>query len=82
VDEVPRALRSMAERGVDTLLIVSRGDPGVAYVDAHAAEAMKALSGVDGFSRVDLEDADHPFSPVSVQDRVTDLLSARLAAHQ
>jgi alpha-beta hydrolase superfamily lysophospholipase len=82
VDEVPRALRSMAERGVDTLLIVSRGDPGVAYVDAHAAEAMKALPGVSGFSRVDLEDADHPFSPVSVQERVTDLLTARLAAHQ
>jgi alpha-beta hydrolase superfamily lysophospholipase len=80
VGEVPRALRSMAERGVDTLLIVSRGDPGVAYVDAHAGEEMKALSRVDRFSRVDLEDADHPFSPVSVQERVTDLLTARLAA--
>jgi alpha-beta hydrolase superfamily lysophospholipase len=79
VAEVPRALRSMAERGVDTLLIVSQGDPGVAYVDAHAGEEMKALSRVDGFSRVDLEDADHPFSPVSVQERVTDLLTARLA---
>jgi alpha-beta hydrolase superfamily lysophospholipase len=80
VGEVPRALRSMAERGVDTLLIVSRGDPGVAYVDAHAGEEMEALSRVNGFSRVDLEDADHPFSPVSVQERVTDLLTARLAA--
>ena len=80
VTEVPRALRSMAERGVDTLLVVSRGDPGVAYVDAHAGEEMKALSRVDGFSRVDIEDADHPFSPVSVQERVTDLLTARLAA--
>jgi len=80
VAEVPRALRSMAERGVDTLLIVSRGDPGVAYVDAHAGEEMKALSKVDRFSRVDVEDADHPFSPVSVQERVTDLLTARLAA--
>jgi alpha-beta hydrolase superfamily lysophospholipase len=80
VGDVPRALQSMAERGVDTVLIVSRGDPGVAYVDAHAADEMKALSRVGGFTRVDLEDADHPFSPVSVQERVTDLLTGRLAA--
>jgi alpha-beta hydrolase superfamily lysophospholipase len=79
VADVPGALRSMAERGIDTTLVVSRGDPGVAYVDAHAGEAMRALSGVEGFARFDVEGADHPFTPVMVQKQVSDLLTERLA---
>jgi len=77
--DVPDALRSMAERGIDTTLIVSRGDPGVAYVDAHAGEAMRALASVDGFVRHDIEGADHPFTPVTVQQQVADRLTERLA---
>jgi len=79
VDDVPRALRGMAERGVDTLLIVSRNDPGVAYVDAHAAEEMRALEGRIGFQRVDLDGADHSFTPIALQQRVSDLLTEHLA---
>jgi pimeloyl-ACP methyl ester carboxylesterase len=79
VDDVPRALRGMAEHGVDTLLIVSRNDPGVAYVDAHAAGAMRALEGCTGFQRVDLDGADHSFTPVALQRRVSDLLTEHLA---
>ena len=80
VADVPEALRSMAERGVDTTLVVSRGDPGVAYVDAHAGDAMRDLSSVDGFVRFDLEGADHPFTPVTVQQQVSDRLTERLVA--
>lgn len=79
VDDVPRALRAMADRGVDTLLVVSRNDPGVAYVDAHAAEEMRALEGRVGFQRVDLDGADHSFTPVALQRRVSDLLTEHLA---
>jgi len=79
VDDVPRALRGMAERGVDTFLVVSRNDPGVAYVDAHAADAMRALEGRTGFQRVDLDGADHSFTPVALQRRVSDLLTEHLA---
>jgi pimeloyl-ACP methyl ester carboxylesterase len=78
--DVPEALRSMAERGIDTTLVVSRGDPGVAYVDAHAGEAMRALSSVEGFVRFDLEGADHPFTPVTVQQQVSDRLTERLVS--
>ena len=53
VADVPGALRTMASHGVDTTLVVSRGDPGVAYVDAHAGDAMRALSALDGFVRFD-----------------------------
>ncbi len=80
VADVPESLRAMASRGVDTTLVVSRGDPGVAYVDAHAGDAMRALSALDGFARFDLEGADHPFTPVMVQQQVSDLLTDRLAS--
>jgi alpha-beta hydrolase superfamily lysophospholipase len=80
VEEVPRALRAMTERGVDTLIVVSRNDPGVAYVDAHAVEAMRALEGLPRYQRVDLDGTDHSFTPVTTQKRVSDLLTEHLAA--
>jgi alpha-beta hydrolase superfamily lysophospholipase len=80
VDDVPRALRAMAGRGVDTVLVVSRNDPGVVYVDTHAQAEMAALAGVPGFHRVDLRGADHSFTPVTLQERVSDILSERLSA--
>ena len=80
VNDVPRALRRMAERGVDTLLLVSRNDPGVAYVDAHAADEMRALADVHGFRRVDIDGADHAFTPVDAQERVSDVLTEHLVS--
>jgi alpha-beta hydrolase superfamily lysophospholipase len=79
VDEVPRSLRKMADRGVDTLLVVSKNDPGVAYVDAHASDGMRSLSGVSGFERVDVEGSDHSFTPFAVQERLSDLLTGHLS---
>ena len=81
VEDVPRTLRTMAERGVDTLLLVSPNDPGVRYVDAHATEAMRALGGVRGFRRVDVPSTDHAFTPVDAQERVSDVLTEHLLAH-
>lgn len=80
VAEVPRTLRRISERGVDTLLLVSRNDPGVAYCDKHAAAEMRDLEGLPGFRRVDLPGADHSFTPVAIQQRVSDLLTAHLCA--
>jgi hypothetical protein len=81
VEEVPRMLRAMAERGLDTFLVVSRNDPGVAYVDVHDPEAMRGLSGVPGFRRVDLDGTDHTFTPVGIQEAVSDLLTEHLTKH-
>jgi alpha-beta hydrolase superfamily lysophospholipase len=78
VEEVPRMLRAMAERGVDALLVVSRSDPGVAYVDVHATDAMQGLESAAGFERVDLDGSDHTFTPVGTQERVSDLLTEHL----
>jgi alpha-beta hydrolase superfamily lysophospholipase len=80
VDDVPRTLRAMAARGVDTVLVVSRNDPGVAYVDAHAGGEMRALEGVAAYHRFDLAGADHSFTPVMLQERVSDILTERLTA--
>ena len=41
---------------------------------------MRALSALDGFVRFDLEGADHPFTPVMVQQQVSDLLTDRLTS--
>ncbi len=81
VEDVPRNLRRMSERGVRTLLLVSRNDPGVAYVDAHAADAMGGLSAVNGFQRINISGADHAFTPVDAQKRVSDLLTEHLLAY-
>jgi hypothetical protein len=70
----------MAERGVDTVLVVSRNDPGVAYVDAHAAESMRSLQGVNGFQRIEIPSADHAFTPAEAQRRASDALTDHLLA--
>jgi alpha-beta hydrolase superfamily lysophospholipase len=80
VDAVPRRLRAIAERGVDTLLVVSKNDPGVAYVDAHAGDAMRAVSAVPRFRRVDLDGTDHTFTPVEAQERLSDVLTDHLTS--
>jgi hypothetical protein len=81
VEDVPRTLRRMAEGGVDTFLVVSPNDPGVAYVDVHAAEAMRALADVRGFKRIDIASTDHAFTPIDAQGRVGDALTEHLLAH-
>jgi pimeloyl-ACP methyl ester carboxylesterase len=82
VEGVPTTLRGMAARGVKTVLVVSRNDPGVAYCDANAAEAMRSLAGVPGFTRVDLDGADHSFTPVAIQAQVSNLLTEHLLGGQ
>jgi len=81
VEDVPRTLRTMAERGVDTFLVVSPNDPGVAYVDAHAGRAMHALADVPRFRRIDIAGTDHAFTPVDAQTEVSDTLTEHLLAH-
>jgi alpha-beta hydrolase superfamily lysophospholipase len=80
VEDVPLALAEMTSRGVETMIVVSRNDPGAAYVDAHAGDAMRALTGKPRYHRVDLDGTDHSFTPVTTQKRVSDLLTEHLAA--
>ena len=70
VESVPATLRAMVDAGVDTFLLVSVADPGIAYVDAHFGAEMASLTGAVGFTRLDLSGADHTFTPVSAQEKV------------
>jgi dienelactone hydrolase len=81
VDEVPRTLASMTDRGVETTVIVSRNDPGVTYVDSHAKEGMRSLEGKPHYRRVDLDGSDHSFTPVTMQERVSDILTEELGRY-
>jgi hypothetical protein len=75
---VPVSLRRMVERGVDTLLVVTENDPGVTYVDAHWGEDMRALERVPGFRRDQVPGADHNFTSLWSQERLSDLTTDHL----
>jgi hypothetical protein len=79
VASVPATLRSMVDATVDTLLVVSIRDPGIAYVDTHYAGEMQALGSAAGFVRIDVRGADHTFTPVGSQDQVLEAVTAHLA---
>jgi pimeloyl-ACP methyl ester carboxylesterase len=68
--DVPRCLRAMAERGVDTFLLVTEKDPGVDYIDANYGRPMSALASVPGFRRVDVKGTDHTFTAQWSQEHV------------
>jgi hypothetical protein len=74
-NDVPKCLRLMAERGVDTFLVASEKDPGVDYVDVHFGKAMKSLDGVPGYRREDFLGTDHTFTSLFAQAKVSDVLT-------
>jgi hypothetical protein len=75
---VPESLKSMVDRGVDTLLVVSEEDPGVHYVDVHWGDAMRALRDLPFFHREDIAGTDHNFTTLWAQERVSDVVAAHL----
>jgi pimeloyl-ACP methyl ester carboxylesterase len=77
-NDVPRCLRLMAERGVDTFLIVSERDPGVYYVDSKYGPEMQALEAVPGFTRIDVKGTDHTFTARWAQAKVAATITAHL----
>ena len=80
--DAPTRIRSMVERGVDTLLVVTEHDPGVDYVDAHCGDAMRALRTLKGFRRVDVPGTDHTFTSLWSQEHVSDIVTAHLLRTQ
>jgi dienelactone hydrolase len=79
VNDVPAALQKMADSGVETLLLATENDPGVAYVDAHFGRAMRALDQVAGFRREYVRGTDHTFTARWAQAHVQDLVADHLA---
>ena len=77
---VTAGLEAISARGIDALLLVSRRDPGVDFVDRYAPEAMRAAERLPGFRRVDVDGADHTFTTLASQRRVSDLVTAEFLA--
>lgn len=77
-NDVPRCLRLMADRGVDTYLVVTEHDPGVDYVDANYGREMRALTAVAGFSRTDVKGTDHTFTARWAQEQVATAITDHL----
>jgi len=77
-DTVPAKLSEMARAGVDTFLLVSERDPGIAYVDTHFGEEMRRVSDIPTFLRVDITGSDHTFTPVSAQRLVLERVTKHL----
>ena len=75
---VPACLRLMAERGVDSFLLVSEHDPGVDYVDSNYGAEMRRLGTVAGFRRVDIPGTDHTFTARWAQARVGETITEHL----
>jgi hypothetical protein len=77
-NDVPKCLRIMADRGVDTYLVVTEHDPGVDYVDSNYGHEMRALASVSGFSRTDVKGTDHTFTALWAQDQVSAMITDHL----
>ncbi len=77
--DVPACLRGMAERGVDTFLLVATHDPGVDYVDVHFGKRMQELTAVPNYRREDLTGTDHTFTSVWSQQHVRTMIREHLA---
>jgi alpha-beta hydrolase superfamily lysophospholipase len=80
---VTAGFQQISERGVDALLIVSRPDPGIDFVDLHAPEEMSQAAQLPRFRRVDVPGTDHTFTTVSSQRQVLELTTSEfLARHR
>jgi dienelactone hydrolase len=80
---VTAGFQEISERGVDALLIVSKPDPGIDFVDLHAPEEMKRAEALPRFRRVNVPGTDHTFTTISSQRLVLELTTSEfLARHR
>jgi len=79
-DSVPARLRALCRRGVDVLLVVAPGDPGIDYVDANFGPGMRALGALEEFHRITITGTDHTFTALWAQRRVAELITEHLVA--
>jgi dienelactone hydrolase len=73
---VTAGFRQISDRGLDALLIVSKPDPGIDFVDQHAGDEMKGVERLPGFHRVNVPGTDHTFTTIASQKQVLELTTA------
>ncbi len=70
-----RDLITIADRGVRTLFVFSRGDNGLAYFHLHAQPALRRPSVRQLVEHVVIDDAGHACRPQAAQQRLRELLT-------
>jgi pimeloyl-ACP methyl ester carboxylesterase len=78
VPDVPRQMRRMLARGVDTLLVVGERDVGIMYLEIFFREELRALTRIPGFRRVDFRGTDHLYTALPAQDLLLETLTGHL----
>jgi pimeloyl-ACP methyl ester carboxylesterase len=78
--DVARGFRALLRRGTDVLLILSANDAARNAVDAHLGTDARRFQQELGLRVEIIEDADHTFSPVVLQDTLLSLLTNHLEA--
>jgi dienelactone hydrolase len=80
--QVTAGFQKISEQGLDALLIVSKPDPGIDFVDRHAPEAMRNAERLPGFRRVDIPGTDHTFTTIASQREVELTTTEYLLRHR
>src|SRR6201999_4173261 len=75
IADVPKQMRRLLARGVDTLLVVGQRDVGMMYVEIFFREELRALERIRGFRRVDFTGTDHLYTSLAAQDLLLDTLT-------
>lgn len=76
--QIPAELQRLVDRGLDVFFVYSVDDPGVEYLDLHAARTVEKLRARPNFRVGMVPDADHTFVPLPAQARLEDLLTEHL----
>ncbi|HEY4183610.1 MAG TPA: alpha/beta hydrolase [Polyangia bacterium] len=74
-ERVAAGMGEISSRGLDALLVVSRPDPGIDFVDRHATAAMREAETHPRFRRVDIPGTDHTFTTLASQRTVIEVVT-------
>jgi len=77
-DDVGADLGSIADRGIDTLIVFSSGDPGIDYLDRHAGSELDRLRRRPNFHLAFIDGADHTFTALGAQTRLYEVVTEHL----
>jgi alpha-beta hydrolase superfamily lysophospholipase len=81
VTNVERVFRSLCERGVESLLVLSFMDGGLDMVARYLGDDARRMRGYDNFSLHVIDDADHTFTTIASQEKLTKILADYLTTH-
>jgi alpha-beta hydrolase superfamily lysophospholipase len=75
-DDLGRELQRIASRGIQTTMVFSRGEPGIALLEMQAGSAIHRLG--DHFHMHIIDNADHTFSRSESRSELQEVLSGEL----